>query len=133
MTPEDIERELIAFLVDELGLNHDSVSESTTLFTSGVLSSIELIQLMATIDQKYGVLIEFGNMSVDVVDSLTAFDLGDDKGIMAAILSSLPNRFNVRGSLDERLAYRVHSCGERPLEALPIAIGERTDPEVYSR
>ena len=70
MTPEDIERELIAFLVDELGLNHDSVSESTTLFTSGVLSSIELIQLMATIDQKYGVLIEFGNMSVDVVDTV---------------------------------------------------------------
>tara|TARA_R110000787_G_scaffold63679_3_gene143360 strand:- start:96054 stop:96323 length:270 start_codon:yes stop_codon:yes gene_type:complete len=63
---DDIRR----FLADECYVNLDDINDDTLLFTSGLLGSLDMIDLSAYIEEKYGIDVSDAEVSIEHFDSV---------------------------------------------------------------
>lgn len=71
ITNEDIKETVRNHLTDFLpSRDVEALTDSTPLITGGVLDSITLVELVAVLEDRYGVNIQPHEMSVDYFDSL---------------------------------------------------------------
>jgi acyl carrier protein len=64
---------LVAFLTEELGVERDTYTVTTPLFSSGLLDSFTLVALLAFAEERFGVSVAPDDLSQDTVDSIEAF------------------------------------------------------------
>lgn len=68
---EEIKATVRALLGEFITANElQNISDATPLMTGGVLDSITLVELVASLEDRYGVTIHSHEMSVDYFDSL---------------------------------------------------------------
>lgn len=61
---------LQAFLKDECGIAAGKISGSTPLFTSSLLSSLDLLDLVAFIEETFGLTLPAMDVSLDAFDTV---------------------------------------------------------------
>ena len=71
-TPENDEiiKTLRNFLVDECGLEETGLAHDTLLFSGGLLQSIDVLQLLAFIEDRYDFAVPAAEVGIDQFDSL---------------------------------------------------------------
>ena len=71
-----IQADIVAFLAEQCYLPADAADPDTALFSSGTLSSIDLIDLVAFMEERFGIAIEPTEVELDKLDTvarITAF------------------------------------------------------------
>lgn len=69
MNSNEIADQILDFVAEECGLDRQSLAPDTALFTSGLLSSLDLIKVMMMIENRYGIDVETADMGLDQFDS----------------------------------------------------------------
>lgn len=62
--------QIVAYLVDELGLDEDDAQDDTLLFSTGILDSFGLVSLMQFLEDKGGFKIKATEVSLDHFDTI---------------------------------------------------------------
>jgi len=61
-----------SFLSGDLGIELSGIADDAALFTSGTIDSFALLELMAFMEQEFGVKIEIADMSIEQLDTIDA-------------------------------------------------------------
>lgn len=60
------------FLSQDLGIDVSGTSDAGALFTSGLIDSFALLELMAFMEREFAVKIEIADMSIEQLDTIDA-------------------------------------------------------------
>lgn len=60
------------FLVNTIGLNLDGVSDDTALFSSGLIDSLSLIELLSFIESELNSELDIADLDIDEIDTIGA-------------------------------------------------------------
>ena len=74
--PSDVNKILTDAIVEHFGLDASQITGHTPLFTSALLSSIQLIQMIMLVEEKFAVTIpgfDVGMETFDTVDALSNY------------------------------------------------------------
>lgn len=66
----DLERDLMQFLVDRLGADPDQVTLEGELFSTNVLDSFSMVELIAFIEKQAGIKMKPTEVTLDNLDSV---------------------------------------------------------------
>tara|TARA_B100000029_G_scaffold476180_1_gene520095 strand:- start:1482 stop:1766 length:285 start_codon:yes stop_codon:yes gene_type:complete len=67
-----LEEEITTMVQDEFSLNESELTSNLKLFTSGLLTSLDMIDLSVLIEERYGIRIEDSDLSLENLDSIGA-------------------------------------------------------------
>ncbi|AJQ93844.1 acyl carrier protein [Gynuella sunshinyii] len=68
----DYQSKIREHIASELGIDLSSVSDSDPLFTSGLIDSFALIELLAFLEQELGADIDIADIDIDKIDTIEA-------------------------------------------------------------
>lgn len=60
------------FLINDLGLNVDAIGDDEALFTSGLIDSFALIELLSFLESELNYKIDLAELSIDELDTINA-------------------------------------------------------------
>ena len=67
---DTIQNELRKFLVDELGIEERELDPASRLITTGIIDSMDVLMLVAFVENNFGLTIKALDVSVEEFDSL---------------------------------------------------------------
>lgn len=70
MSLEEINRRLINFLVQELGFIEDELTAQVNLFETGLLASIDVLNIIAFLEAEFEIKIKDSDVSLDNLGSI---------------------------------------------------------------
>lgn len=62
---------LLAFLSDDIGIDTSDISEDSLLFSTGVIDSFALINLITFIEEQSGIRVSPADVNLDNLDSMS--------------------------------------------------------------
>ncbi|WP_428241882.1 acyl carrier protein [Gynuella sp.] len=68
----DYQSKIREHIASELGIDLSSVNDSDPLFTSGLIDSFALIELLAFLEQELGADIDIADIDIDKIDTIDA-------------------------------------------------------------
>ncbi|WP_317933024.1 acyl carrier protein [Halioxenophilus sp. WMMB6] len=68
----DVKSKIRAFLGEELEVDVASISDDDALFTSGLVDSYSLIELLSFLETELGYSADFADLNVDDLDSINS-------------------------------------------------------------
>lgn len=60
------------FLINDLGLNVEAIGDDEALFTSGLIDSFALIELLSFLESELNYKIDLAELSIDELDTINA-------------------------------------------------------------
>lgn len=60
------------FLINDLGLNVEAIGDDEALFTSGLIDSFALIELLSFLESELNYKIDLAELSIDELDTVNA-------------------------------------------------------------
>jgi acyl carrier protein len=66
----DIRTQIRTFLADDLSIDMSQVVDSEPLFTSGLIDSYSLIELLSFLESDIGFVVDFAELNVDDFDTI---------------------------------------------------------------